>query len=148
MKTVDFDLVSAWVSAKTGCTIPREGTALGWINEEGNITAGVMYEDFTGPCITATIAIEHGSMMPKSFLQVIFDYPFRQLGCKKILACVAQTNTASRSLVERMGFEKEAVIFDAFPDGAMIIYSVRPDGCRYFDQEKANGKEDKDRSHA
>ena len=148
MKTVDFDLVSAWVSAKTGCTIPRIGTALGWIDSDGNLTAGVMYEDFTGPCITATIAIDHGSVVVKSFLQVIFDYPFRQLGCRKILAVVAQTNATSRKMVERMGFEKEAVIFDVFPDGAMIIYSVTPSRCRYFDQEKEHGKKDKDCTYA
>lgn len=138
MITVDFDLVSEWVSERTGCTIPREGTAIGW-EREGKLVAGVMYEDFTGTCITATIAIEEGSTVPRGFIQKIFDYPFNQLLCRKILACVEQTNEASRRLVERMGFVKEAVIFDAFPDGAMIIYSVTPETSRYL--EKAHGQE-------
>lgn len=145
MIVTDFDLVSEWVSWMTDCSIPREGTAIGWWSG-GSLTCGVMYEDFTGSCITATIAVRDGITVPPGFIRKIFDYPFNQAGCKKILACVAEMNLKSRALVERMGFVKEAVIFDAFPDGAMIIYSVTRELCRYL--EKEHGKEDENCTNA
>ena len=141
MIVTDFDLVSKWVSKQTDCSIPRVGATIGWLGSDG-ITCGVLYEDFTGSCITATIAISSGTTVSPKFIWAIFDYPFNQADCKKMLACVKESNLPSQALVERMGFIREAVIADAFPDEAMIIYSVTRETCRYL--ERRHGKIRKD----
>ena len=137
----DFDTVASWVQSMTDCSIPKAGAiTIGFRNSCSDMVAGVMYEHFTGTSITATIAIAPGVIVPRGFIAAIFDYPFVQLRCRKILAYVEVANQRSRSMVERMGFEKEAVVRDVFPSGAMIVYSLTPEKCRYL--EKAHGKKD------
>jgi hypothetical protein len=140
MLITDFRPVAEWVQEMTECSIPEEGgMAIGW-TRDGEITCGVMYEHYTGTSITATIAKTPGAVMPPGFIRAIFGYPFSQLGCRKLLAYIEDTNWKSRELVEKMGFREGASISDVFPTGAMIIYSMLADDCRWL--EKEDGKED------
>lgn len=133
MLITTFPMISRWVQELTECSIPEQGgSAVGWLRDD-EITCGVMYEHFTGKSITATIAKAPGAVMPPGFIRAIFDYPFRQLGCTKILAYIEDTNWKSRELVEKMGFREEATISDVFPSGNMIIYTMTVDTCRWLE---------------
>lgn len=135
----DFPRVAAFVSAATDCTVPSAGgAAIGWLRDD-ELLAGVLYEDFTGSSITATIAVAPGAVLTKEFVRAIFTYPFVQLGCGKMLALIHENNWRSHRLVKHMGFEVEAVIADYYPDGALNIYTMTKADCRWL--EKEHGEE-------
>ena len=81
-----------------------------------------------------------GAVMPKDFLWTIFDYPFNQLGCDKMVALIADNNWKSKNLVEKMGFEKEAEVANYYPAGeSLLIYTITKQQCRFL--EKNDGQE-------
>lgn len=137
MLTVNDLKTVAWVANKCDADPRIACASIGWESEGAGLTCGAFYENFTGKSITATIAVEAGSVMPKEFLRAIFRYPFNELGCWKVLALVAESNYRSQSMVEKMGFVKEAVVTDYYPDGDMFIYSMNKLQCRFL--EKDNG---------
>ena len=141
MLTADLPRVTEWVCNRCEADPRSVQAAIGWLRDD-DLTAGVTYENFTGQSVTATIAVAPGAVFPKDFLWVIFDYPFNQLGCGKMLAYIASDNWKSAKLVERLGFVKEATIADYYPDADMNIYSMMKQQCRFL--EKEHGKKDED----
>ena len=135
MLTFDFLRVAQFVSALTECTIPPSGGAAIGLLRDDELVAGVLYEDFTGSSITATIAVAPGAVLTREFTQAIFTYPFMQLGCGKMLALIHENNWRSHRLVKHMGFKVEAVIADYYPDGALNICTMTKADCRWLEKE-------------
>lgn len=130
MITTDAEFVGAWVAERVGFKwTPGRSQAIGRIRD-GIIVAGVLYEDYNGVNVVCHIACEKTGI-DRRFLSIIFDYPFKQLKCKRITAIVAQSNIKSRRLVEHMGFEVEANLRHAHPDGDLIVYRMMADDCRW-----------------
>ena len=128
--TVDAELVGPWVCEKAGGTwIKGRGSAIGLIKKE--LVAGVLYEDWNGANIVCHIA-GIGRWATRDYLRIIFDYPFLQLGAKRITVPVASENLTSRKFVEHLGFELEATLKDAHPAGDILIYRMTPAMCRYL----------------
>lgn len=140
MLTTDLPLVAAWVSNRAEADPRGVSAAIGWLSE-GKLVAGATYEDYTGGSITATIAIEN-TMMVSQFLRAIFEYPFRQLNVGKVFAMVAQTNSPSRRLVEKMGFEQETVLKDYYSCEDLIVYSMTAKQCRFLGETRGEKVED------
>jgi hypothetical protein len=139
MLTADLPRIVKWVSDQCRADPRAACAAIGWLRDD-YLTCGVFYEDFTGASITATIAVAPAAVMPKDFLWAIFDYPFNQLKCDKMVALVADNNWKSKNLVEKMGFTEEARISNYYPAGeAMIIYTMTKQQCRFL--EKNDGQE-------
>lgn len=127
----DAELIGPWVSDRTGgAWVSGRGTAIGSIRD-GQIVAGVLYEDYTGTNVVCHIAGE-GNWATRRFLSVIFDYPFRQLGVKRITAPVQSTNTKSIELVNRMGFTLESTLAQAIPDGDLHLFRMWCGDCKYL----------------
>lgn len=125
-------IIGPWVCEKAGGTwIPGRGTAIGQI-KDGDITAGVLYEDFNGANIMCHIRGEQG-WANRRFLGVIYDYPFCQLKVKRITVPVASTNQESIRLVEHMGFTLESRLERAIPDsGDLLLYRMFAEECKYI----------------
>jgi len=138
--TTDLPLVTEWVSNRAEADPRGVTAAIGWVSD-GKLVAGATYEDYTGGSITATIAIDD-RRVSRQFLRFIFEYPFRQLSVGKIFAMVAQTNSSSRRLVEKMGFVQEAVLKDYYSCEDLIVYSMTAEHCRFL--EKDDGQKDED----
>lgn len=138
MLTNDLSRVARWVARMVEGDALGAQSAVGWLRDDV-LTCGVFYENFTGRSITATIAISPGAVVPKDFLWAIFNYPFNQLKVFKIFAMVGETNLRSQRLVEKMGFVRETVICDYYPDGDMFVYAMTKQQCRFL--EKDDGKE-------
>lgn len=130
--TFDAELVGPWVVARGGgIWFPGRGTAIGKLNEAGELVAGVLYEDWNGANIVCHIAGE-GNWATKEFLHIIFDYPFNQLGVKRITAPNASDNATSINLVKRMGFELECTLTQATPSGDLLLFRMFRDDCRFL----------------
>ncbi len=127
----DAELVGPWVYQRTGGDwIPNRGTAIGKI-QDGALVAGALYEDWNGVNITCHIAGE-GNWADRTFLAVIFDYPFNQLGVQRITAPICSTNSKSIDLVTKMGFNQEAKLRGATSKGDLLLFSMFKNECKYL----------------
>lgn len=131
MLCLDASRVGPWVCERAGGTwIAGRGTAIGLLKDDA-LCAGVLYEDWNGANVVCHIAAE-GAWANRSFLWTIFDYPFGQLGVRRITAPVASVNHVSRKFVEHLGFELEATLSAAHPEGDILLYRITPDKCRWL----------------
>lgn len=92
--------------------------------------AGVLYENWNRRSIVCHIAIQ--GLLTRAYLAAIFHYPFVYLGCSKIIAPVAESNAKSIQFVRKLGFQEEARILDAHPDGSILVFTMTRDQCRFI----------------
>lgn len=99
---------------------------------DGELKAVVAYCNFQGKSCQTHICSIGSNWMTRDFLWAIFDYPFKKLGLKVILAVISGTNEKSLKLSRHLGFEDIAKIADAHEDGDMVIMTMRPPQCRWL----------------
>ena len=125
--------VGRWVAARVaGKYFAEQSQAIG-LERDGQIIAGVIYENWNGASIVCHIAIE--GRMTKGFLKTIFVYPFKFCKVKKIIVPVSSTHAKSLKLVTKMGFVEEARVKDAAPDGDIIFLTLAREKCRFLGVE-------------
>ena len=129
---LDANIIGPWVCERAGGTwVLGRGTAIGKLDDQGNVQAGVLYEDFNKANVMCHIAGE-GNWATRGFLSVIYDYPFNQLGVKRITVPVNSTNVKSINLVTRMGFALECTLAQATPEGDLHLFRMWRDDCQYI----------------
>ena len=111
---------------------PACDTVISNVTSEGNLLGGVIYDGHTGPCIFIHQAGFDKHWLSRDMLWVAFHYPFVQLNCSKLCGTIPSSNTALLSFNCRLGFSEETRIKDAYPDGDMIILSMKRDDCRWL----------------
>lgn len=122
--------IGYWVAGKIdGSYFAEKSQALGLVRD-GEIIAGVIFENFNGRSLVAHMAAT-GRLTP-AYLGAIFDYAFNVCGVEKAICPVAETNTRSVGLVVNMGFAEEARIKDASPQGDVLIYTLTKQNCRFL----------------
>jgi RimJ/RimL family protein N-acetyltransferase len=125
----DKDWISQWVMARTGDDFPMGcQAALGAVDENDSIVAGVIYDHYTGPCVTATIAVEH-KHLPRQLIRAMFAYPFIQMMVEKVIVYINSANEASFNLAQRLGFVTEATVKNVYEDGDMLVLSLYKRDC-------------------
>lgn len=136
------DQIGQWVAERTGGTYaPGSGKTLA-LAEDDRLIAAVLYESYNGASIQTHIAAEPGAnWLTRRFLWVIFDYPFVQLNCNLIVSVVASSNSVSRRFVEHLGFEIQATLKDAHPDGDLVIYGLYKQNCKWLKLGARYGQE-------
>ena len=102
------------------------------VTSEGNLLGGNLYTGYTGASIHLHMAGFAPNWASRDFLWVAFDYPFNQLGCKKVFGQVPETNTRALEIDLKLGFKIEARIEDVFPDGACLVLSLAREDCRWL----------------
>jgi len=134
--TFDDALVGPWVCERAGLKYaPERFTGIGRI-KDGQIVAGVLYEDCNGASVYCHIAGE-GNWANKHFLWLIFDYPFNQLGVRRITTTVCPNNVRSQKFTARLGFEVEAKLKDAHPEGDIWVFRMFKENCRWIEAKDA-----------
>ena len=122
--------VGHWVMGRIGGFFdPVCMSAIGCENA-GRLVAGASFRDWNGASIEGQIAADRP--LTRGFLFAIFDYPFRQLGARKIVATTSADHIRSIRLLRRLGFVEEACLRDAAPGGDLIIYTMRREACRFL----------------
>lgn len=133
--------VVEWVAKQTN-EFGNFGTdiGIGWMRD-GKLCAGVAYADWNGPNIVCHIASDRSRRwLTRQYLWTIFDYPFNQIGCKRITVCVGQGNRDSLRFVQHLGFRQEATLADAHPTGDLLIFALRRENCRWLNLRCLNEK--------
>lgn len=122
--------VGHWVMDRIGGFFdPVCMSAIGW-ESAGRLVAGASFRDWNGVSIEGQIAADRP--LTRGFLFAIFDYPFRQLGARKIVATTSADHIRSIRLLRRLGFVEEACLRDAAPGGDLIICTMRQEDCRFL----------------
>jgi RimJ/RimL family protein N-acetyltransferase len=106
-------------------------TAIG-LERDGEIVAGVVYENFSGRNVECHIAAVGKHWMTREFLWFIFFYPFEQVNAGRITVVVDDSNEQSMRFVENLGFEVEAKLEDAGRSGDLLIYRMFKKNCRFL----------------
>ena len=107
---------------------PQGKSAMGEVNKWAVIFDH--YEE--GGSIQLHIAIDDPKYVTRQAISKVFEYPFYQLGVKKVLGIVNSMNTSSLTFTLRLGFTVEAVISDAYDMGSMYILSMNRDQCHWL----------------
>jgi RimJ/RimL family protein N-acetyltransferase len=127
----DAELIGPWVAEKTGGTWHKgRGTAMGKL-VNGEIVAGILYEDYSGTNIVCHIA-GVGNWADRELIWMIFDYPFNQIKVNRMTAPICSTNEKSIRLVEHFGFKIEAKLHGATSKGDLLLYTMFRDDCKYL----------------
>ena len=127
--TTDAELVGPWMQNQ-GAVVYREGATCIGLQRDNWLVAGTLYDYHNGASIMASIAI--AGPITRRWLWAIFHYPFVHLGVNVILGLVAEGNVKSRHLCERLGFSLVTQIPQADPSGAMLLYTMTKDSCRFL----------------
>ena len=126
-------IVGHWVAKRIrGGYFAERSNALG-LEKNGELVAGVIYENWNHKSIWCHIAID-GRLTPR-YLAAIFDYPFNICQVEKIIVPVGSDNEESIRLVEKMGFAEEGRIKDARPEGDLILFTLARDACRFIGEK-------------
>lgn len=129
----DSPVVKAWMAARIGQPAPQVAHSTICLAEGDRIVAGVWLENYNGASAVIHLAGEGRRWLTREFARAVFHYVFNVLGCKKLIGIVREVNTDARRFDEHMGFKVEAVIADADPNGALIIYSLKREDCKFLE---------------
>lgn len=115
---------------------PFSDACIARITPRGSLLGGVVYTGYTGQggSICFHVASFRRKWVSRELLWLAFDYPFSQLGVRKIFAQVMLGNEAVLRVARHVGFKQEAFVRDVYPDGDMVILSMYRADCRVLDQ--------------
>lgn len=105
------------------------------LEKDGKLIAGALYEGYNGHNVWVHLAGAPGrKWMNRQFLWYGFHYPFNEMGVKRLSGYVNASNTDARRLNEHLGYEEEARLKGAAPDGGdVILYVMWRENCRFLE---------------
>ena len=115
-----------------------EGRGVGLVEVDeptgtAELVAGCWFEKWNGVNVHMHIAAKPGrKWLSRDFLWYCFHYPFVELGCKRVTGYVEAKNLDARRFDEHLGFQIEARLKDAAPDGDVLVYVMFRDECRWL----------------
>jgi len=118
--------------------VPHMHHCIAEYNSHDQFVGGVLFTDWNMGSLLLHFALPpNKGMLGRQLLWLSFQYPFNQLGAKKIVALVPEWNILSRNLVLKFGFKIEYKIDDIFNnpvpiDNGMYIMSMRREDCRWL----------------
>ncbi|MGI9135794.1 MAG: hypothetical protein ACR2JS_01890 [Candidatus Nanopelagicales bacterium] len=102
------------------------------VDQEGELLGGVIFQGYTGTSIHMHMAgfVDHWAN--RDLIWCVFDYPFNQLGCKKVFGQVCEANTKALEIDLKLGFKIVAKVDDVYPEGACLVLAISPEECRWL----------------
>ena len=122
--------VAEWVFQRVGGVSNAHAQGIGW-QKDGEIVAGVAYEGFSGSNIFVHQCVE--GRVSRNFWWAVTDYPFNQLGCKRITGLVDSINSKALALNKHIGFQVEATLEKAGKnDSDLVVMVLWKEDCRFL----------------
>ena len=136
---VTGEAVAKWVAEKCGAEYTHACRAIGWLSN-GKLETAMMYDSYTGASIAMHARVESAEKVQREWLFSIFDYPFNQLGVKRVTALVPEDNKRSLSSCKHLGWKYETVLKDYFPNCDGIVLVMRKEDCQWLKFKKRTSK--------
>lgn len=134
------DAAGQWVAEAVNVVWHPDMTAVAWM-ADGELVAGILYESYTGASIGMHSRVTDPSKVTRQWLFSIFDYPFNELGCRRVTGMVPSDNLQAQQIDERLGFEFEARLTGYYPTCDALIYVMWKEDCRWLKlREKVHGR--------
>ena len=127
---VGGDEVGQWVADRAcdGKYSAPLSEAIGLMRGE-RIIAGAIFNNWNQSSVQLHMAIER---LNRDFLALLAWYAFEQLNVTKVIAPVSSQNIKSQRAVCHAGFNLEAVITDAHPDGDLMFFTMTAMQCPFL----------------
>jgi RimJ/RimL family protein N-acetyltransferase len=122
--------IGEWIAKELDMIFTPEKSSCIGLLKNGELIAGVWYEDYTKESIMAHIVIKE--RINREFLTTIFHYPFVQLGVSKIIGPVKSTNAKAIEFDKKLGFTEEARLLGVFPDADLLFFTMAKSDCRFL----------------
>lgn len=125
--------ISEWTAKRIGCEPWKyEFEAFG-VEEDGELIAGVIIDSYVpGARCSVHCAGEKKRWATRTFLRVIYDYVFRQLGCNVAVNTVSSANTDSLRFTAHIGYTEVCRIPNGCVDGDLVIFAMPKANCRWI----------------
>lgn len=124
--------IGEWVALQMGGLFDVEHSQAIGLQRNGELVAGIIYENWNGKSVVCHIAIR-GRITPE-FLSVISQYAYVQCGAHKIIAPASSDNRRSVDMLRKMGFREECRIRNAQPGGDICLFTMTKDSCKYLSE--------------
>jgi L-amino acid N-acyltransferase YncA len=111
----------------------RGGHQLDDVIVGGEIIAGIAYENWNGASMTCHMKVT--GRLTREFLWANAAYSFLKCGVRKLIAPIADDNGRMMALAIKMGFQEEARIRDAHPNGDILLFTLTKENCRFLDEK-------------
>ena len=99
----------------------------------GKLVGGVIFTNFTGESIFIHIASWDEHWVNRDLIFVVFDYPFNQLGVKRMFGRLPESNIQGRNFNLHCGFRDVARIEGVYKHNvAQIIMRLDREDCRFL----------------
>ena len=110
-------------------------------HKNGRRMGGVIYTNYTKESIVAHWAAWDPYWINRDMIFVCFDYPFNQLGVKRIFGYVPESNAHAYNINRKMGFKPVVAIEGVFEHNiACIVMRMERDDCRLLKVRPRNIK--------
>jgi hypothetical protein len=108
-------------------------------SRDDKLLGGVLFTDYWGGSVMMHQALFSGMAGMRPLIWLVFQYPFVQLGVKKVFGMVPEWNYQARNLNLHLGFKIEYLTADVFnhaegPNG-MYLMSMRKEDCRWLNMK-------------
>lgn len=131
---VDFPAVDAWILRRIDkmAAYMGEHRTLGAFAEDGTLLAAVAFDSFTPYECCIHLAVDDERGVTPANLKQVFTTAFVGWGLQRVTALTAQSNMASRSFLERVGFEIEGRKRCAIDGEDELVYGMLKSECRWI----------------
>lgn len=110
------------------------------IARDGELIAGIVYNNYSGNDICAHIAtVPDSKWCDEDVMRVLCEYPLIQLGCNRVTCLIPTRNQRSFRLCQYFGFKQEGLMRKAFVDDDGILMGLLKEECPWIGE--ANGQE-------
>lgn len=135
------ELLWAWINAKLGIPLSEDFRAIGVV-QDSCLCAVVAYNGYTGRTCFMHSAIDDPSVINRTFVKAIFDYPFNQCKLTHVLAMVESSNTRAMDIDRRLGFREVNRFEGAGLDGGdVVLLAMSRNECKWIGA--TDGKEER-----
>ena len=102
-------------------------------HKDDQLIGGVIYTNYTGESMVVHIAAFDAHWINRDMLYVCFDYPFKQLGVKRLFGQTPESNFHSLEFNRKLGFKVVTRIEGVYRHNvACIVTKMEADECRFL----------------
>ena len=94
-----------------------------WSDE--SLCAVIVYSAYNSHNCEVTVSAVNKWWLRREVMDVLMNYPFNQLGCRRITLLIRDGNRLVSRLVEKLGFIQEGRLREFYPDGNdCLVYGL------------------------